>query len=797
MEVKFSFGGKSRGGAREGGAILVLILLVLGAYLPPLFSGRVLADDPALVDVSFNFMPNLHWMVESWGRGEFPLWNPHTHCGMPHLGYSHSGGLYPATILIFSALPYPWAVTFTIIFHSLLAALLFYWLLREYDIEPLLATGASLIFVLSGAFFGTIYIPWTLGSLCGLLVAWIFIRRLVRAPRLPAFLGSSMGVAWCGLSGDVELLAYGLLLLGLLIFMETGLQPRRLVRAMILFFLPVIAGFLIISPLALSTIETVHFSIRGPAMPFKLSIVSVGKGWPFLLPTVFFPLNYFFLFKTLALNSGLSPLYQGFLMPGILLWGLVTARSEKKLRPLALAWLILFLFVIARIGEHGDRLLQYIPVLGDLHYPTKAFLLLQALALILGFQVSSEKFSAPIGNDRVPFLGLMLILGGALAALSKPWCMGGGERYLIAVFAAALGAMTFFKLDRKAPLSPRFIITLALLLMVCEVVSLNWRYHPRTDPARFDLDPGVDRLAHRLAPETRFAVFESLLTDPTTAVPLFGRFEVASGACNLIGPSRVIPARTFLFLSQIYSLVYTAADGEKILDSWAMTDPKALARGRMHLFSLAGLRLVLGRDAVIPAALPFQRSAELNGAQAFQNQAAQPRAFIAHQPVVINKWEDLLAFMDDPAKFLPLSQVVLERETPEVRLAQNYAGAQLPSGAEGVEIKFYGSHRVEMLARLVKPGFLVFTDSYFPGWRARVQSKDGEREARIFPADLAFRALFLTEGEHRITWTYQPVPFRIGLWAGLVSLLLTMVAQASSLLRSAGWKPAPQSPAPQ
>jgi hypothetical protein len=56
------------------------------------------------------------------------------------------------------------------------------------------------------------------------------------------------------------------------------------------------------------------------------------------------------------------------------------------------------------------------------------------------------------------------------------------------------------------------------------------------------------------------------------------------------------------------------------------------------------------------------------------------------------------------------------------------------------------------------------SDTYYPGWKATV---DG-RESPIAPAWVAFRAVGLAPGKHRVVFEYKPLAFRIGLWLSLV-----------------------------
>jgi uncharacterized membrane protein YfhO len=80
-----------------------------------------------------------------------------------------------------------------------------------------------------------------------------------------------------------------------------------------------------------------------------------------------------------------------------------------------------------------------------------------------------------------------------------------------------------------------------------------------------------------------------------------------------------------------------------------------------------------------------------------------------------------------------------------------------------------------------RPGYLVLTDAYYPGWRAE---SDGEPVA-IYRADVMFRAVPIHEGQQTIVFTFKPfaIPFGWQIAAvGAVTLLLAAVS-VSSVLR--------------
>jgi uncharacterized membrane protein YfhO len=76
-------------------------------------------------------------------------------------------------------------------------------------------------------------------------------------------------------------------------------------------------------------------------------------------------------------------------------------------------------------------------------------------------------------------------------------------------------------------------------------------------------------------------------------------------------------------------------------------------------------------------------------------------------------------------------------------------------------------------------GYLVLNDVYYPGWRATV---DGQ-PAEILPANHAFRAVALAQGEHIVAFQYAPFSFRLGASITFAALLLATALTVGWLLR--------------
>jgi hypothetical protein len=141
-------------------------------------------------------------------------------------------------------------------------------------------------------------------------------------------------------------------------------------------------------------------------------------------------------------------------------------------------------------------------------------------------------------------------------------------------------------------------------------------------------------------------------------------------------------------------------------------------------------------------------------AAVFESDAALPRAYFVPRARVLDDPAAVLRALEDPA-FDPRSEVVLE-------LAP---GEPPPEGGDAqgsVEILGHEPERVELVVESDGPGLVVLTDSFFPGWRARI----GDRDLPIHRANFLFRAVPVAAGRSRIVFEYQPTSVRLGLALG-------------------------------
>jgi hypothetical protein len=190
--------------------------------------------------------------------------------------------------------------------------------------------------------------------------------------------------------------------------------------------------------------------------------------------------------------------------------------------------------------------------------------------------------------------------------------------------------------------------------------------------------------------------------------------------------------------------------------------------GRFHL---RGLSLIDERtgtsESVVVSTSGHFRLVHSGDVKIYQNLDVLPRAFVVHQVRVIEDDEAAVAAMRDES-FRPDEQAILA-ESPSGR--GTLLSPPVSHGPDEVTILSYEPERVIIEADLANEGYLILTDTYYPGWRAFVDGK----EASMLRANLLFRAIRLSEGQHRVEFSYEPVSLRIGVAVSLATLLAVVV----------------------
>jgi hypothetical protein len=96
------------------------------------------------------------------------------------------------------------------------------------------------------------------------------------------------------------------------------------------------------------------------------------------------------------------------------------------------------------------------------------------------------------------------------------------------------------------------------------------------------------------------------------------------------------------------------------------------------------------------------------------------------------------------------------------------------AGSQGIgeaRVLSYTPERAVIQVEAHQAGYLVLTDTFYPGWRATVNGKG----VPILRADPYFRAVRVEAGQHRVEFIYQPLSLRLGMALSGLSLLIALL----------------------
>jgi len=149
-----------------------------------------------------------------------------------------------------------------------------------------------------------------------------------------------------------------------------------------------------------------------------------------------------------------------------------------------------------------------------------------------------------------------------------------------------------------------------------------------------------------------------------------------------------------------------------------------------------------------------------DGVKVFRNPNALPRAFLVGRARVVPSIDEMLLVMRSN-DFESRREVLLEAEPPQ-------APPPVPDGAElgSAETVARKMTRAEIHVNALADCYLVFSDSYYPGWKARLDGK----HVPVFSAYYAWRGIVMPKGTHTVVFSYMPWTFVAGMAISIITM---------------------------
>jgi hypothetical protein len=150
----------------------------------------------------------------------------------------------------------------------------------------------------------------------------------------------------------------------------------------------------------------------------------------------------------------------------------------------------------------------------------------------------------------------------------------------------------------------------------------------------------------------------------------------------------------------------------------------------------------------------------------FENLRARPRAWVAQRVLPIAEREMLTAVhysrLPDGSVFDPAATALV---FPDTVPATSY-----PAGASAATVTAESDGSFTVDVTTAAGGFLVLSESYYPGWRARI----GEQILPVHPANVSLQGVIVPPGHHVVEFEFVSSTLRSGTALSALSLVVLL-----------------------
>ena len=722
-------------------ALIMLLLLTLIFFWPvTLHLGWIPSGGGDLVSLLW---PNYSYAAQSLQAGRIPLWNPTLRAGAPFAADNQTSLFYPfilLTCLLVPSMPYE-AVEWLVVLHTWLAGASMYWLMRVLVAEsrpvsppvhphlPRLAALFSAIAFMFSDVFVTHIGNLNMNAVCAWLPATFAALHLsLTRDSLGWAIGAGVLFGLSTLAGMAQMsliLAVGL---GSYAVWCIAWGERRRLRLTALAGATAVVAFGVTAIALIPTLELIPmtarvrldytaataYSIPWPALAGLFSPLIFGRG----------PAGFWGPWERVEIGYlGVLPL----LFAGL-------APFKRRHITVFMGVLAVFALLVA-LGRNAPlhRLLYLtVPGLAGMRVPARFIFLTDfALSVLagLGLQNLVAISRARLGLWSTALLGLALIamiLGYRYAVArtgtshEASWRLG-----LVISVGLLLGGVALALLKDKLVAS-----ALAAILVTADLIGHGaWVEVEHNDPTVGFQHP---------------AAVEFLKTRPGPT-----RMDSAASAWSPSASAR-------------YGLESIGGTHHALVLAAYQTYLDAVGRRGSPQYNFLNAQFVVADKGQPPGDATFVPVFDQDpSVDIYLNTNAMPRMTVVYSATLVSSGEAAFAAIHAP-DFDPQENVVIEDPAaPE-------GTADIPAETFNLYYLDYAAESFKVVAQVPAPAYLVFSEVWYPGWRAWV---DG-MAVPIYRANFAFRAVHLpSAGVHTVEMRFEPASFKIGAAITAITIL--------------------------
>ena len=751
---------------------LIGVVVVLEWHFRVLRPAHIAFDLLTNADMFTQIYPMWVRAAESWRDGVVPLWNPYQFAGHPLLACAIYGVLYPPNVLYWFV-PAAIAMELLSVAHLAVAGGSMYAYAATIGLGRTASFVAGATFMLSGfVMTQATWFPPALAAAAWLPLALLALERLFRHADVPSALLLALAVALPILGGWPQTWLYSMYVIavyGLGRFIVAAVSPDERVHLVRTCVLGVAAMLVAACWMAPQLLPSLELQGLGPRRTGALSMLQSMPSGP-LLPS-------HLLASMLDAVPG-RPRWPYVGIGALLLIPISLIAARHRWRVVCLGFLAVFALSVAMTLD--TPLLDLYWRIGGARFraPWRALFIFAATASILaaigldfvarlaGARRTAESSTLPsVRMRRLTAAGLAVLAITGASLLPMPSL---SRVHLLVALVLACGAL----LAPWAIARRLFVVALAgAMVFDVGVASENPFLHPAQRRAAFD----AQKTAFDFI-ESRQGYDRTYIMSPVDEPGFMSKQGSLRGIYSITDYEPLSLSRFDTFFRMLETP--RARRPERLTFTGALhADP---GWAHFHLLDLLSVRFVLvparsfAEHDRLAALAPKWRHTLVTpeGGVVFENSDALPRAYVARHALIAHSEDEALAALTN-MKFDPRVSVILEPDGGTI------AASAPPAPVAPARIVRYEPARVSVEVDAREGGWLVLTDTYYPGWHATV---DGE-PTPIVRANFLFRGVSIGAGTHRVEFTYRPRTFWLGAAAALVGLASAALALAFEVWR--------------
>ena len=695
---------------------LILITIIIFIFQARLFFPHLstyTTPDFGRTDVLHIGLPDKLIESESLRSLQLPLWNNHIGFGYATLSESF-GFYYIPNLIIFALFPFNFAVPTMFLATFIVAAFSMYYLIISLGMEKRSALFGAITYVFSAAMILRVsHIP-VLQSISLVPLAITFNLQFLKAKSLKTSLLLSIVLSQILVTFAQTYVYFVSLILFLNILYLFFTKKGHLLKLLLFYFVLIIWTLVLSSAQIFATAQAINFSVRNGGLDPN----SILSDFPYQ------PKNFLTFLNPFIVGNPEKGTYNSFdWRANGIFW--------ENTAYIGILPLILFIVSITIILRTKKKNVYYFILI------TTAFSTLLAAGKLAPLYVL---FSVPPLNFfRVPARFIMFT-------------------QVFMIIIATYGLNILFK---KYRILNKYFFIFFLLLIIDFYINW-WFYHPIASLKSIEATPSlINNLDTKDLQNTKFYSINtgSPWNDIFTKYGWYNKLDYYNFFYNALEPNLSI----FYGINHIESYQVLPTRRQALLQSSIFNNlnidssikPNELSKKTMSFASVKYLVTTKPIDDV-----DFNKVNEVEKDKykfyLYEYTKFTPIFRIYYKTQNIHTIEDYTKIMSiknaNTAMVEDFDKEVEEGGTNSINQIQNTNGY------------------VNLKVSSTKPGVLVFSDSYYPGWKAKINGQ----ETKIYGANINSKAIYIPQGENNVEFIFDNAKIKAGILISLISYIITI-----------------------